>query len=720
MKKLLFVVPLLTLMVLVSSCGVSPEKAIQNLQHPKVELKTSINIPVVATTVNTGDLIMKQISDLEEIPGIDIEPGSPIKIELSRTIFEMKPDDISGQIPALSEEIPINFGVKLPTIGEINSNVSVSVPEFPSQNLSVHVDGLPAGDYTTDSTELSFDLGINSSELEAFKVDGAIVISASFPWDDVSLVSVNATVTDGNGNVVTSGKYSAVNNKVSIDLTGKELEVGDGSMKIEFSMTIHSDTVHGEGDITLSIDPNFNITYLKGLKIDFNQDVDKPASVEELDIESGKLVIESPQLEFDSVSGSVGGNSMSAENGKIVANLGSISLPVSVSIDTVDATVKSLSGQVDINGALDDLKVATLVYLSKDLDVATSNSVPLGKLSQIIKSITFSGGKIDLKYDSTLPMKVNVVLKSNDLEPPLDKTFTIEANSSSELTLIDLSEEKLLVDKNFDISFEASPENYDGEKLVLTNVTLGSKLGISATITVDGIEASEVVLNSTTLDYPGELPINDTVKGIVPYMSMSATLDSNIDLNGTIEATFGSESASADLASGSLNNLIEAFKKAVSEMKGNSLKYDINLNIKEATIALNKPVYAKVEAEIPFELDLGDKEIEVPINNIPTVDISNLHKSDAEILSATLTIEGTNTSGLTPTLKIKVGSSESELKLSEGYFSGLISISKEDLSGNTLPISATAILSGRQIVSSEGKIDLKMKLKADLIAKGGE
>ncbi len=720
MKKLLFLVPLLALVILISSCGVSPEKAIQNLQHPKVELKTSINIPVVATTVNTGELIMKKIGSLGEIPGIDVEPGSPVKIKLSRNIFEMKPNDI--QIPAFSEKIPINFGVKLPTIGEINSEVSVSIPEFSSRNFSFHVDGLPAGDYTTDSTDISIDLGMDSSKLEAFKVDGAIVISADFPWDDVSLMSVDATVTDGNGNIVASGNYPAENNKASINLTGKELEVGDGSVKIEYSLTIHSDTVHDGGDITLSMNPDFDITYLKGLKMDFSQDVDKPASVEELDIKSGKLVIKSPQLEFAGVSGSVGDNPMGVENGEIVADLGSVNLPVSVSIDTVDATVKSLSGQVEINGALEELEVATLVYLSNDLDVATSNNVPLGELSQILKSITFSGGTIKLDYNSTLPMNVNVSLKSSDFDPPLDKFFTIEASSSSEVTLIDLSGKKFLVDKSFDISFEASPENYDGEKLVLNDVTLGSNLGISATITVDGIEASEVVLNSTTLNYPGELPIDDMMKGIIPYVSMSATFDSNIDLNGTIEATFGSESASADLASGSLNNLIEAFKKAISEMKGNNLKYDINLNIKEATIALNKPVYAKVEAEIPLELDLGDKEIEVPINNIPLVDIPSLHKSGAEVLSATLTMEGTNTSGITPKLKIKIGSTESELDLKDGYFSGEISVSKEDLQGDELPISATAVLSGRQIVSSEGKIVLKMKLKADLLvsAKGGE
>ena len=722
MKKLLLLVPIIVIAILISSCSVNPEKALQNLQRPKIKLKTSVNIPVIATEVNTGKLIMSNLEDLKStIEGLDVIEGSPVKITYNATIFELKPNDISSQIPELSGEIPINFGVNLPTIGEINQSVSINTPSFSSQDISIHVDGLLKGKYTTDSTEISFDLGVDSSKLVAFKVNGAIVISASFPWDDVSLVSVDATITDGNGNVVVSENYPAENNVASIDLSGKELEVGDGSMRIEYSLTIYSDSNHGEGDITLSINPDLDIIYLEGLKLNFNQSVDKPSKVEELDIKRGQLVIESPQLEFAGVSGSVGDNSMSVESGKIVADLGSVNLPVSVSIDTVDATVKSLDGQVDINGALEDLEVATLVYLSSDLAVSSSKNVPLGKLSQLIKSISFSGGTIKLEYDSTLPMDVNVVLKSNDFDPELNKSFVINKNSSAEVTLVDLNGKRLLIDDSFDISFEASPENYDGEKLILENVTLGSNLGINATITIGGIELSKVVLNSTTLSYSGELPIDDMTKGILPYMNMSATLNSNVDINGTIEATFENESGSADLESGSLNDLIEAFKNAVSEMKGNNLNYDVALNINEATIDVSKPLYAKVEAEVPLELDLEDKEIEVPLSDlIKPVDISSLHESDAEVLAATLTIEGTNTSGITPRIEIKVGSTESEVDLKDGAFKSAISVSKEDLSGDTLPISATAVLSGHQLISSDGIVDLKVKLSADLsVTTGG-
>ena len=725
MRRMLPIILIASFIALISSCGVSPEEAINNLQHPKVKIRTSMNIPVIATTVNTGEMFMENLKNLEsEMEGLKILEGSPVKVTYNATIFEIKPDDISGQIPELSGEIPINFGVSLPTIGEINETVNVSVPEFPSKDITIHVPGLPAGESTTDPTETTIDLGITSSKLEAFKVNGNIVISAQFPWDDVSLVSVDATITDGNGNVIKSGTFDAQDNEVSINLDGKEFQVGSGSIKIEYSLTVNSGSLHDGGDINISLNPDLSITFLKGLEINFSNSVNKPEGVEEIDIKSGRLVLESPQLEFVSVSGSVGENPLSVEGGKIVADLGSISLPVEVSVDTVDATVKTLESQIEINGALEDLEVATLVYLSDDLDVASSNSIPLGELAQMIKSLKFSGGKIKLEYDSSLPMDVNVVLRSEDFDPPLERSFVIEGGESSELDLIDLTDKSLLIDDSFDISFEASPENYDGEKLTLNNVTLGRDLRISATITVEGIRVGEIVLNSTTLSYNGEIPIGEEVKEILPYVDVEATLDSNVDMSGTIDATFEGEQASVALKSGevSLDDLVSAFKRAVENMEGSSLEYSVDIKIESATISVSEPLHAKIEAEIPLKFDLGDESIEIPIDHIEPVDLSELRESGAELLAATLTVKGTNTSGITPVLKIKAGSQESEIDMKSGFFQGKIGVSGEDLSGEKLPISATAVLSGQQVISSEGKVEIIVTLQTDLLvsAKGGD
>ncbi len=721
MKKGTIVLLAAVLTVLMTSCGVNPKQAIQNFQHPKIGLKTTVRIPVIATSVNTGEFIMSSLKNLEkDVEGLHFKEGNPVLATYSNTFLQINPDDLKEQIPELSEEIPINLGVTLPTIGKINSNVDAELPTFSSVNMSIHLPGVLAGESTTDSTDVLLNMGVDSSKLISFKISGGIEMSVDLPWSDVSLIDVNATVTDGKGNIVSHGTYSSSGNKVYIDLSGKSIEVGNGNLKISFSLTLYSKSPHGEGDIILSVKPEVEIDFVKGLKIDFSQRVDKPSGVEELDIESGKLVIRSSQLEFASVSGSIGGNPMSVDSGRIITNLESINLPVDINIDTVDATVKSLESPIDINGDLEDLNVATLVYLNSDLDVSSTKSVSLSSLAQLLRSIKFSAGEVTLEYESSLPMDVNVVLNSSDFDPILNKSFVIEKESSSKLTLLDLSSERLLVNNSFDISYNASPENYDGERLVLNNVTLGSNLGISATIVIDGIKVSQVTLNSTTVKYNGKIPVDDlsVVRDLLPYLDISGTLVSNIDISGTIDATFNDQGASVTISSGetSMNDLIDALKSAVSESESNAIIYDVDLNIESAVLDVDKPMYARVEAEMPLELNLGSDEISVPLSDLlgGPVDISSLHTSGSEVHSATLLIEGTNTTGMSPRIVLDVGSAESSLMIGEGSFSGEITVSGSDLEGNSLPISATAVLTGDQKISSEGFIDLIVKLIADV------
>jgi hypothetical protein len=74
MRKAFLIFAGVLLLLIVASCSVSPEQALENIQNPKIEVKTRIKIPVVATRVDTGEIFESYAEEfLSSSLGVDIE-----------------------------------------------------------------------------------------------------------------------------------------------------------------------------------------------------------------------------------------------------------------------------------------------------------------------------------------------------------------------------------------------------------------------------------------------------------------------------------------------------------------------------------------------------------------------------------------------------------------------------------------------------------------------
>ncbi len=742
MRRVISTAIAVLVLLLLVSCEVSPQQALQNLQNPKVKVKTSLRIPVAATDVAVGKMVKDAIE--EEIPWIEVIDGTPMKLrfEKSYDIYSVEGenllDDVKGEIPLSFEFNANTSGISL----EETLDISMPNPRPYEESADVVIPNGTSKIPPDSATDVKIDLGVTSDDLEAFAVSGKLVVSISDPWDDVTVDRIWIEIKDGNGNVVVSGDwYTAEDGEVSVDLTGKRFETGNGEMVVSYQLEVSNSGETKSGKITLSIDPVISVKSLEGVKLNVSKDLDLPEDFEYLEFTAGKFVVEVSGLEFTGVSGSVSDGSTTrsfeVDDGKISVNLSGLKLPLSVSIDSVSASVTG-SGPFTMegrpSGALANMKVHV-----EGLEKEDTYDVPLPDSAKIVKEIEMAGGELKLQYDSRIPVDIKVLIESSNIVDedgnPLKVEKVIEGNESSEIVLVDLTNRRMVLGgEEFSIRYSASPMGYSGDTLELKDVNLDeTDFSFSATLVYGDFSVRSLTIGGTSIRYDDSLDTSDMdFLRVLPKLDLTGTITTTFDVSGTLRATLtafypdGSTVVKTPVAefeagTADLGNFIEDVKEIFERGIPEKLEYSFELSMDEVKIDFQeeKDLMVSIEFEAPMKLTLDSS---VLVHEDATTIQQDL--KGAEITAATLTVNATNTTGLNATVEFwSDGNLLGKITLSEG---GKISLDEEDFSkiaGSGMPLVYRIYMDeGDQSLNGEGVLEIEAGIEADVLVSvgGGE
>ena len=739
MKRIFPAVLIAVLAILISSCGVSPEEALQNIQNPNVEFKTSLKIPLAATRVNTDDLVVGYVEEfLGEIPGATLIEDEELKIGYSTQVYFMNPEDIQNireEIRSIKgEENVVDYSLEIPGISGFSKSVSVTVPEIEGQNVTITLPLVPAGDYEATSQEII--LPFSAGDVSSISVSGSVLISVTIPesWEGtVTVTGISATVTSGD-ETLASGEYGVSENSASIPISGDI----DSDISIEFSLKINStQNIYESGEINVDITPQIEIKAVKGLRLNIEEPVDLPENVKEATIVSGRMVISSTQLEFIGVDGNVGGNPIEVSDGKLVVDLSDVSLPSTVVINSVDASINTDDlSEVSIEGDIEDLRADVLLDVGEGLSYEGSETIELPEDAKYIKRMKFKSGFVNLVYDSKLPVGFDLRIWSEDL--PIDVSTSIEPGESGTIEVLNLENLPVEVEgTSLTIEYSVTPKGYDEEtgELLIENLELsGGEVGIVATITYGNMDIEEIVLGgidvgaTRTLDLSGMEDLSSVISGL----DISGTLTSNLDIDAMIHAKLlgisdGEVTASSELTlefeggNASLDELFETLKKILSESP-EMVEYSASLVLDSATLNLDElsedGAWMRVDLESPLRVDLESSTLVYTYDSSQTFDLPE----EFTLNGATITLEGTNTSGLRLLIEVyKADERLGEFDLDETV-SGNVSIDEETFekiaSGEPITVKVW-MKSGEQRIRRGGELELSILLDADLTVKTG-
>ena len=212
-------------------------------------------------------------------------------------------------------------------------------------------------------------------------------------------------------------------------------------------------------------------------------------------------------------------------------------------------------------------------------------------------------------------------------------------------------------------------------------------------------------------------------------VQMDGTLTFNLDVTGTLDATLDSYDEMGNLLAAtnvgvlidngilSLKPLLEGLKDIIKEGTPTLIDYDVDVSVDEISFdladATGITVSLDVEAPLSFSFDKPMKvfsyEDIVSDDSIP---------DNATLTEATLTIEGTNTTGINLEIDATINGKSYEIKTDGSKINGHIKLTGEDvekLKNEGLPYKVEVWLpEGSYTLSSEGELDIKVKLEADL------
>ena len=777
MRKVVFIAfVVVTLALFFSSCGVSPEEAMQNIQNPNVEFKTSVKIPLVATSVEMKDVVGDFLSNtgVESSLPFDIEFGSPVVLRYSTSVVIASKEElesINDNLKGQNDEVKVaKVSVDVP---EINANSEISaqidLPSPREQNVSIYIPGVPRSTSYPYATTTVIDLGITSDKVASITADGNIEVSYELPseWEEVKVTEFSLKVysllnESGNSSKLvyedSRDNTSGLSTPISFTFADKDIEIGVGKLTLEYTLKIEnqSSTPYSSGTISLSITPSFTVKAFKDANVGERQEISIPESVKDILLKDGTVVISSNEISFTGVAGFIeyGDDKMKGfivnDEGELEVDLNGLSLPATVVINKISGKfVSDAASEITLDVNIKNPEASVVLDMGDEkLSFEGSEVIELPE-DFTIKNIVFSSGYINLIYKSNLPVDVNVKLWSPQLKDrggnEFEETITIE-NGEKEETILNFSDYDLVPDgTELVIYYSASPVGYDPESstLEIENITLDNEsYTFEASVSFGDISLKEVTIGDISQQATGELDLNvfdsedakivDAVIQMLKTMDISGTITFNMDISGSLEGYLASydesgnelkkENIAISMESGILK-LDEVFNVlrgiiSTSDSTPSLISYDLKANIDELTVNFDSLNDATMTFELEAPLSFKFDSAMLVWSKSDKVSYTDLPEN-ATLTEATLLIEGTNTTGINLEIDVTINEKVYKVNAMGSEVDGTVKLSAEDIEKmkkDGLPYEVEVWLpKGDYTLSSDGELDIKMKIAADVV-----
>ena len=689
---------------------------------------------------------------------------------LKKEVFESINESMAN---ASGVENVADFSVDVPDINVESANIEISMPAPESVNSSFEVPILPPNSEPTPlpSTTVEIPLGIDSSKVASITVDGTITVSFGIPdaWGDSVEISsfdikVYSILSSDSSILIYQNTFSDIeNNKVDIKLNDTDIKIGEeGKLALVYSLSIKNNSggYLSGGNITLSITPEFSVKAFEDAVVDMEKGIALPSNVKDILLKGGSVKISSAKLKFTDVDGYIvygedeRKNVEVDEDGALKVDLNGITLPATIELGKVSASFEGdSSGDIPLDISLSDPEASVVVYIDQDLSYSGSQTISLPSDFNI-KEVSFVSGYINMEYDSSLPVDVNVKLWSPQLRKDDGSEWTKEIviSRGSELKeVLDFSGVKLVPDgTQIFIYYSASPTGYDPTEgtLEIPDISIGSGeiLSFEATVSYGNISIGHIEITDFSTKIEDDIDIPEMLGGnygnfknalsaaiqMLSTMDIDGTLTINMDVNGSIDGTLTSydedeallstTEVKVDMEDGvaNLKPLFEGIKDILRSGTPTVIEYDLNVNMDSFSIDLSDAtdVTVGLDLEAPMEFSIGTPaRIYYVKDSIPASELSI--PDNATLTEATLLIEGTNTTGINLEIDVTINEKVYKVNAMGSKVDGSVKLSAEDIEKmkkDGLPYEVEVWLpKGDYTLSSDGELDIKMKIAADVV-----
>ncbi|NUU96555.1 hypothetical protein XO10_09950 [Marinitoga sp. 1135] len=697
----------------------------------------------------------------------------------------------------VSENGPLNFdNVSIPydANGVFKFTVDSTYTNESGQKANVNFEDSPTFTITPDITINSIE-GFEVENTQTMdlpdEIESVTFMSGSFELKitDTKIASIVASFEYNKGDGTTDKVYFNVEDtgEATLNLAGITMS---GNLSVDATVLIDKislDFDSGNSD-TLNAEVNFSEPKISRVTVnkEIKQDIPIPEDIKSVIFGSGTIEITLLNAKFTGISGNLiyQTNStplqLTSEGSATIdmtdLELGAPSAEINITSIAIESDAGiSLGDNITANVELKEPKIKHVEIKSSDsMDISESQFVDFAGLKEVLNSITFtSTSAILIEWDNKLPVDINAMLliTTGLTELNDEKSFVISGKSKK---VINFSGEVNL-DNGLNFTFEASPQNYDGEVLTIDisneddYLEMGSKYTLEATVSLDyNLNASVKPINTNiiTEDNPlnFEIPISEEttltlndieldgfsakILGNIPQDLVSANNKITLTATYTVDNVKKVKSVDVVLDKTNIEKDITEFllevlkgKDVVMSMKSN----DITANI---TSLNNFKFSFKIDMTVPLSFTILGNEpltlLEIKGEN-DVLGRDENSESDDTLINSILGDDGSikihikynNTSGLSPEV-ILIGRNKFDKQLmkktftlKDGSHEDVIEIKSEDIKTimNTIPYyldTKVQINPGDlQSFLDNGKVDIKiwLEVKTDVdmdLMEGGE
>ncbi|NUU98486.1 hypothetical protein [Marinitoga sp. 1138] len=693
----------------------------------------------------------------------------------------------------VSENGPLNFdNVSIPydANGVFKFTVDSTYTNESGQKANVNFEDSPTFTITPDITINSIE-GFEVENTQTMdlpdEIESVTFMSGSFELKitDTKIASIVASFEYNKGDGTTDKVYFNVEDtgEATLNLAGITMS---GNLSVDATVLIDKislDFDSGNSD-TLNAEVNFSEPKISRVTVnkEIKQDIPIPEDIKSVIFGSGTIEITLLNAKFTGISGNLiyQTNStplqLTSEGSATIdmtdLELGAPSAEINITSIAIESDAGiSLGDNITANVELKEPKIKHVEIKSSDsMDISESQFVDFAGLKEVLNSITFTDpSTILIEWDNKLPVDINSKIAIPELN--VNDQFVISGESSK---VINFSGEVNL-DNGLNFTFEASPQNYDGEVLTIDisneddYLEMGSKYTLEATVSLDyNLNASVKPINTNiiTEDNPlnFEIPISEEttltlndieldgfsakILGNIPQDLVSANNKITLTATYTVDNVKKVKSVDVVLDKTNIEKDITDFllevlkgKDVVMSMKSN----DITANI---TSLNNFKFSFKIDMTVPLSFTILGNEpltlLEIKGEN-DVLGRDENSESDDTLINSILGDDGSikihikynNTSGLSPEV-ILIGRNKFDKQLmkktftlKDGSHEDVIEIKSEDIKTimNTIPYyldTKVQINPGDlQSFLDNGKVDIKiwLEVKTDVdmdLMEGGE